>query len=81
MSSEVATVVAEVVKNSSAINTLKNVASAHPIAAAGVGIVGVGLAAFGTYHLLRKTFGDKPSATATVKVDIGPAPAAHAAAQ
>lgn len=73
MSSEVAVVVGEVVKNASILVKAKDIANAHPIAAATVGVVTLGLATWGTYTAFKAMFGSKEKEIIVVQATQPPA--------
>lgn len=77
MSTEITTasvVVGEVLKNASIVTKLKDVANAHPITAAVVGVSVLGLATWGSYKLLSGLIGKAP----VEKIIVVQAPAAPA---
>lgn len=81
MSAEILNVTAEVVRNASIVVRAKNLANAHPIAAAAVGTATVGMAAFGTYKAVRHLIKRKTKSAVVVQapkatvepVDVKPA--------
>jgi predicted DNA-binding protein with PD1-like motif len=83
MSTEITTAtvaVGEVLKNASVVTKLKDVANAHPIAAAVVGVGVLGLATWGTYKLLSGFIGrSQPEKVILVQAPAPSAPATPAA--
>ncbi|MNQ09720.1 hypothetical protein D3C85_225410 [compost metagenome] len=77
MSAEMITAAAEVAKNVSYVQRLKDLATAHPVGAVVAGTVVATVAVVGGYKLATKFFGekksDKPHADVTVNVDARPA--------
>lgn len=64
MSTEITTasvVVGEVLKNATIVTKLKDVANAHPITAAVVGVSVLGLATWGSFKLLSSFVGRAPA--------------------
>lgn len=83
MSTEITTAtvaVGEVLKNASVVTKLKDVANAHPIAAAVVGVGVLGLATWGSWKLLSGFIGKAPTEKVILVQAANPAaPAAPAA--
>jgi hypothetical protein len=76
MSAEMINVAAEVAKNVSYVQRLKDLATAHPVGAVVAGTVVATVAVVGGYKLATKMFGEKkkePHADVTVNVDARPA--------
>lgn len=59
MSAEILNVTAQVVRNASIVSKAKALATAHPIGAAAVATVTVGLAGWGTWKIGRSLFRGK----------------------
>lgn len=76
MSAEMVNVAAEVAKNVSYVQRLKDLATAHPVGAVVAGTVVATVAVVGGYKLCTKMFGEKkkePHVDVNVNVDARPA--------